>query len=104
MKNNENLLGNFKLCNYRPQRSCVKIMFLHVSAILSTGECLADSPLGRHPQADTPLGRPLGRHPQADTPPTDTPLGRHAPPPVTATAADGTHPTGMHSCYIYEDL
>ena len=22
-------------------------------------------------------------------------------PPMTATAAGGTHPTGMHSCYIY---
>ena len=25
--------------------------------------------------------------------------GRH-PPPQTATAADGTHPTGMHSCSL----
>ena len=24
-------------------------------------------------------------------------------PPVTATAADGTHPTGMHSC-LFENL
>ena len=23
------------------------------------------------------------------------------PPPVTATAAGGTHPTGMHSCYLH---
>ena len=28
-----------------------------------------------------------------------TPLGRHPLPP-TATAADGTHPTGMHSCWV----
>ena len=34
-------------------------------------------------QADTPL------HGQAD-----------APPRQTATAADGTHPTGMHSCLL----
>ena len=40
---------------YRPQRSYSKVMFLHVSVILSTG---------------------------------------------TATAADGTHPTGMHSCLL----
>ena len=26
-------------------------------------------------------------------------LGRHPPPPETATAVDGMHPTGMHSCY-----
>ena len=31
---------------------------------------------------------PPGRHPTRQTPP----------PPKTATAADGTHPTGMHSC------
>ena len=35
-----------------------------------------------------------GRHPLADTPrQTPPPPGRH-----TATAADGTHPTEMHSC------
>ena len=28
-----------------------------------------------------------------------TPLGRHPPPQQTATAADGKHPTGMHSCF-----
>ena len=39
-----------------------------------------------------------------DTPPGQTPPARHPPgqphPQQTATAADGTHPTGMHSCYI----
>ena len=36
-----------------------------------------------------------GRHPHW----ADTPLGKHPPPPnQTATAADGTLPTGMHSC------
>ena len=88
----------------------------------------ADTPLGRHPpwadnppgqtpppgrhllQADTPLGQttPLGRHPlQADTFWADSSLGRHpldrhpfrADTPETATAADGTHSTGMHSCF-----
>ena len=44
-------------------------MFLHPSVILFTGGC---TPPGRHPS--TPL-------------------------PETATAADGTHPNGMHSCY-----
>ena len=39
---------------------------------------------------------PQGRHPPP--PPEKTPL-RH-PPSQTATAADDTHPTGMHSCYI----
>ena len=50
-------------------------MFLHLSVILST----APPPPGRHP----PPGK---THPWADT-------------PLRATAADGTHPTGMHSCF-----
>ena len=49
-------------------------MFLHVSVILSTGG-------GRQ----TPPR-------QAETPP--------PPPSRTATAADGTHPTGMHTCFL----
>ena len=51
------------------------------------------------PPLDPPLtpweDTPLGRHPRGQT----SPLGRH-PPPEIATAADGTHPTGMHSCQI----
>ena len=56
-------------------------------------------------QADTPPDRhtPRQTHPQAATPWEDTPLGRHPsgrhpPPSKTVTAADGLHPTGMHSC------
>ena len=62
--------------------------------------CLADTP---SPQAHIPW---------ADTPPADTPLpsaywDTHTPAqcmlgytsPPAATAADGTHPTGMHSCF-----
>ena len=71
-----------------------------------------------HPQADTLPGQtPPGRHtPLGQTPPTrqtHTPPGRHTllspwadtlpqahipSSPGTATAADDTHPTGMHSC------
>ena len=96
---------------YRPQRSCGKVMFLHLSVILFMEGCLVDTPLGRHPptmqtppSADTP-------HPQdtplwADTPSGQTPLlDRHRhPPPETATAADGKHPTGMHSCSCVQNL
>ena len=61
------------------------------------GGCLPDTPPGQTPPPDTPLqaDTPLGRHPTRQTPPpqADTPL-----PQQTATAADGTHPTGMHSC------
>ena len=48
---------------------------------------------GVHPPGQTPPEQtpPLYRHPRADTPP--------HPPGQMATAADGTHPTGMHSCY-----
>ena len=50
-------------------------MFLHLSVILFTGGGGGVHPLGRHsPWADTPF--------------------------KTATAADGTHPTGMLSCTI----
>ena len=88
--------------HYRRQRSCGKVIFSQASVILSTGEVSAWVHAGIHhpradtsPEADTPLGRhsPSGRHP----------LGRHHPPEQTppqqmATAEDGAHPTGMHSC------
>ena len=38
---------------------------------------------------------PPGRHPRVDTPQADTPRPVHAGIDI-ATAADGTHPTGMH--------
>ena len=83
--------------NYRPQRSCGKVMFLHLSVILFTGGMCGQTPNGQTPSwADTPgQTPPLDRHP----PQADTPLGRH-PPKEMATAADGMHPTGMHSCLI----
>ena len=65
-------------------------MFSQASVILAPGVGLADTP--------PPPGRPPpGRHylPWADTPsPGWTPL-----PQQMASAADGTHPTGMHSYY-----
>ena len=53
-------------------------------------------------QADSPPSRQPT--PPAQTPPRQTPPGQ-TPPPVhagidMATAADGTHPTGMDSCLI----
>ena len=78
---------------YRSQQSCGKVMFLHLSVILFTGECLPQYMLGYTPPADTPWSDTTpDRHP---------PLGRHIPsgrPLPAVTAADGTHPTGMHSC------
>ena len=58
---------------------------------------------GRHPrtrhQADTPQ---LGRHPPDQTNISrtrQTPPNQADTPPKTATAADDTNPTGMHSCF-----
>ena len=74
-------------------------MFLHLSVILSTGGCLPQCMLGYTP-GQTPL------LPSAcwDTPPVQCMLGYTPPCPVhtgtdMATAANGTHPTGMHSCF-----
>ena len=59
------------------------------------------------PGAGTPLGAgtPQSRHPRrAGTPQSRPPGTRHPPsrhpPQQTATVADGTHPTGMHSCFL----
>ena len=87
---NENKIS---LC-YSPQGSCGKVMFLHVSVILSTGGVWQVDPLAsRHPPwTDTPplagrhhlAGRHLpGRHPLAGRHlPGRHPLaGRYPPPP-----------------------
>ena len=70
---------------YRLKHSCGKIMFSQASVILSTWGrgCLADSTPGKQPAGLTPS-------------PGQTPS-------QTATATDGTNPTGMHSC-ILENL
>ena len=49
---------------------------------------------GRHPPTDPPQVDT----PWADTPPADAPPPWADTSPTTATAADGTHPTRMHSC------
>ena len=55
-------------------------------------------PRTRYPQNQVPPG--AGTHPSGARYPPDQvhPLGPCAPPPETDTVADGTHPTGMHSC------
>ena len=53
-----------------------KVMFLHLFVILFTGGGVSASGSGGC-----------------------TPPGRHTPRADTATAVDGMHPTGMHSCY-----
>ena len=66
---------------YRPQSSCGKVMFLQLSVILF--------PPRQTPPRQTPSWADI---------PGQTPPGRHPPPREMATAADGTHPTGMYSC------
>ena len=59
---------------YRPQCSCDKVMFSQVFVTLFTGGGW-QTPPGRHlPKQTSPLS-------------------------MMATVADGTYPTGMHSCY-----
>ena len=79
------------------KRSCGEVIFLHLSVILFTGGvCIPACSEGVYtPWTHTPTQdtHTPGRNPSRQTPPwADTP-------PQTATEADGTHPTGMHSCY-----
>ena len=93
------------------KRSFGKVMFLHLSVILFTGGLSVSVHAGIHPPgrhqtpllADTPHP---GKHPPGQTPPCPVHAGIHTPCPVhaginMATAADGTHPTGMHSCHNF---
>ena len=91
---------------YRPQRSCEGCFYTCVSV---HGGGLPQCMLGYHPPGpETPPGPgtlPLPADtlpPGPGTPRSRHPLGPGTPPPPTqqtATVADGTHPTGMHSCY-----
>ena len=83
--------------------SCGKVMFYRC-VCLSTGRagiCLGSGGV-HNPWADThrqtllPLRQTL--RPEETSPQADTPLCRHHPRADTPTAADGTHPAGMHSC------
>ena len=73
---------------YRQQRSCGKVMFLHLSVSHSVhrGVCLRacwDTPPGRYtPREGTPFP------------------GQVHSSPTTVTGADSTHPTGMLSCFM----
>ena len=83
-------LGSVKVnttTNYHPQRSCSKVMFLHLSvshsvhrgdevSITPSGQTPPDTPIRYKPPADTPL---------AGTPPADT---SHPHPGQTPTPAD----------------
>ena len=75
--------------DYRPQRSCGKVMFLHLSVILFTGGVSAPVHAGIH----IPLGRhPPGRHP----PPAQCMLG-YTPPPPAQCILGYTSPCPVHA-------
>ena len=63
------------------------------------------TPTGQTPHwADTP---PRSVTPEETPPPGDTRRGQTTPPPrqqTASAAADGTHPTGMHSCLIMQPV
>ena len=72
---------------------------MHLFVILFTGEYLGKvhPRAGTHPQAGTPPG-------QTNPPPGDTLSGQASPARCMlgyGQQADGTHPTGMHSCDEY---
>ena len=82
---------------YRPQRSSEGYVFTRVCHSVHRGVCLSAC-WDTTPQEQTPPEQtPPGGDPLEQTPPREQiPRSRH---PQTATVADGTHPTGMHSCY-----
>ena len=64
----------------------------------------APSPQTDLPQANTPLGRTPWPDTRLDTKNTSADTPRGTPSPPTATAADGTHPTGMHSSFNFDSV
>ena len=96
-------LLSWRLSFLPPQRSCGKVMFLHLSVILFTRvSATPPHPLGRQPPRQTPPR--ADTHLLAGTPP---PPDRH--PPVQCMMGygkqvRGTHPTGMQSFVPYVQL
>ena len=95
--NTRNQMGRSFYC---PQAKFAKVMFLHVSVILSRGGCLFLG--GPAPGGVCSRGSAWSRRgclvPGGGG---ECLVGR---PPQTATAAGGTHPTGMHSWMIWRNV
>ena len=89
---------------YRPQRSCEGYVFTPVCQSFCSQGGLPQCMLGCYPPE---AGTPWEQTPPAEPPGCRHPPWEQAPPPgsrpllQTATAADGTYPTGMHSCIVY---
>ena len=84
------------LVYYRPQRSCEDYVFTGMSVHWGLGVSASVHAGIPYPQEQKPP--PLELTPP---PPTEQTPREQTPPRDTATAADGTHPTGMHSSLIY---
>ena len=103
------MLSSSSLKFYLPQLRQGYVLHRRLLFCSQEGPLLGRHPLGRHPPppADTPT--PNGQTPHKQTPLAQcmlgyTPCPVHAgihPPPPAATATDGTHPTGMHSCFYF---
>ena len=88
-----------------------KVMFLHLSVCPQMGSASVHAGISPPPpakeqtppeQAPPGAGTPLEQTPPWEqTPPGSRhpPQEQTPPPQQTATVADGTHPTGMHSCW-----
>ena len=90
---------------YHLQRSCCKVMFSQASVTPSPGQPPPGQapPLDRHPPGQTPPRQTPWADTPRQTPPGPTPppkVDQPPSPPETATAADGMHPTGIHSCNL----
>ena len=120
------------MCYYRPQTKFAKVMFLHLSvnhSVHGGGEWYPSIPCrwypsnlcrfpGPHPRGSlrgltrgglqVHTQRGLQAHTRGVSRPTPgrvcIPACTEADPPLwlMATAAGGTHPTGMHSCHLYD--
>ena len=96
--------------NYRPQTKLRKgNVFTSVCKEFcpKKGVCIpagtgADTPSANTPRQTPPRqAPPWADTPSGQTPPwANTPLWADISPKQTATAAEGTHPTGMHSCSV----
>ena len=106
------------------QRSCGKVMFLHLSVIMFTGGASPfwtwiETPLDRNHLHRNPLDRNSpGQRPPTQKPPwqklswtetpwTETPGQRpitQRPPRETSRETFGIHPTRMHTCYFVRQL
>ena len=96
----QSLVSTMMSLIFTVRKEVAKVMFLQACVCPHGGVCLSacwdTTPPSRHP----PRSRPPWSTPREQTPPRRRTPGSRPPPGEMATAADGTHPTGMHSCLL----